>query len=75
MLPLWINIRYFSGKDNFFGSEEILYDFEDLGLLVQVDCAIADSTSPAYQRGSLPRLSMKSHLGDGFALRCFQRLS
>ena len=45
------------------------------GLLVRVGFAIADFTPPAYRRGRLPRPSTKSHLGDGFALRCFQRLS
>jgi hypothetical protein len=32
-------------------------------------------THPAYQRGGLPRLSMKSDLEGSFPLRCFQRLS
>ena len=48
---------------------------EDSGLLVQVSFDITAFTLPAYQRGRLPRPSMKSHLEDGFALRCFQRLS
>ena len=48
---------------------------EDVGLLVQVGFDIAAFRPPAYQRGSLPRPSQMSHLEDGFALRCFQRLS
>ena len=48
---------------------------EALGILVQVDFAITDFTSPAYLRLRLKRPLPKSHLGDGFALRCFQRLS
>ena len=48
---------------------------KDFGLLVRVGFAIADFTPPAYLRRSLQRPSWKSHLGDGFALRCFQRLS
>ncbi len=48
---------------------------EDFGLLVQVSFDITVFTLPAYQRGGLPRPSLKSHLEDGFALRCFQRLS
>ena len=37
-------------------------------------------TLPAYQPGSLPGVLLplrdgKAHLGVGFALRCFQRLS
>ena len=48
---------------------------EDLGLLVQLGYDITAFTPTAYQRGSLPRPLMKSHLEDGFALRCFQRLS
>ena len=48
---------------------------EDFGLLVQVDYDITAFTSPAYQRGSLLDPIRKSHLEDGFALRCFQRLS
>ena len=49
--------------------------YEAVGLLVRVGFGIAAFTPPAYRRGRLPRPSMKSHLGDGFALRCFQRLS
>ena len=49
--------------------------YEAFGLLVRVGFGIAAFTPPAYPRGGLPRPSMKSHLGDGFALRCFQRLS
>ena len=48
---------------------------KDFGLLVRVGFAITDFTPPAYLRRSLQRPSWKSHLGDGFALRCFQRLS
>ena len=56
-------------------SEDVSDPEEDLGLLVQVSFDITAFTLPAYQRGSLPRPSLKSHLEDGFALRCFQRLS
>ena len=55
-------------------SSEILTE-EGLGLLVQLGFDITAFTPTAYQRGSLPRPLMKSHLEDGFALRCFQRLS
>ena len=48
---------------------------EDVGLLVQVGFDITAFRPPAYQRGSLPRPLKMSHLEDGFALRCFQRLS
>ena len=48
---------------------------EDVGLLVQVSYDITAFTLPAYQRGSLPRPLKMTHLEDGFALRCFQRLS
>ena len=48
---------------------------ETFGLLVQVDFGVAAFTSPAYLRRSLRRPSWKSNPGDGFALRCFQRLS
>ena len=48
---------------------------EDVGLLVQLGFDITAFTPTAYQRGSLPRPSKMSHLEDGFALRCFQRLS
>ena len=48
---------------------------EDVGLLVQLGFDITAFTPAAYQRGSLPRPSQMTHLEDGFALRCFQRLS
>ena len=48
---------------------------EDVGLLVPLGFDITAFTPAAYQRGSLPRPSEMSHLEDGFALRCFQRLS
>ena len=48
---------------------------ECFGILVQVDFGVTAFTSPAYLRRSLRRPSAKSHPGDGFALRCFQRLS
>ena len=48
---------------------------EDVGLLVPLGFDITAFTPAAYQRGSLPRPSKMSHLEDGFALRCFQRLS
>ena len=48
---------------------------ERFGLLVRVGFGVAAFTPPAYRRGRLPRPSWRSHLGDGFALRCFQRLS
>ena len=48
---------------------------EDVGLLVPLGFDITAFTPVAYQRGSLPRPSKMSHLEDGFALRCFQRLS
>ena len=56
-------------------TEDVSDPEEGLGLLVQVSFDITVFTLPAYQRGSLPRPSLKSHLEDGFALRCFQRLS
>ena len=52
-----------------------LLSYEAFGLLVQIGFDIAAFTPSAYQRGSLPRPSWKSHLEAGFALRCFQRLS
>ena len=48
---------------------------EDVGLLVQLGFDITAFTPTAYQRGSLPRPLKMTHLEDGFALRCFQRLS
>ena len=48
---------------------------EVFGILVQIDFDIAAFRSSAYQRSRLLRPSWKSHLEDGFALRCFQRLS
>ena len=48
---------------------------EDVGLLVPLGFDITAFTPAAYQRGSLPRPLKMTHLEDGFALRCFQRLS
>ena len=45
------------------------------GLLVQLGSYVAVFTPAAYQRSILLRPSRKTHLGAGFALRCFQRLS
>ena len=53
----------------------LLVSSEVFGILVPIDFDITAFRSSAYQRGSLPRPSWKSHLEDGFALRCFQRLS
>ena len=50
-------------------------------LLVPLDSRIAAFTSVAYQRSNLLRVfsgayaPVTSNLGEGFALRCFQRLS
>ena len=48
---------------------------EDVGLLVPLGFDITAFTPAAYQRGGLPRPLKMTHLEDGFALRCFQRLS
>ena len=48
---------------------------EVFGLLVLLGYDITALTPAAYLRSSLLRPSRKSHLGDGFALRCFQCLS
>jgi len=46
-----------------------------IGLLVLLGFGVTAFTPAAYQRGSLPRPSRRPHLGEGFALRCLQRLS
>ena len=48
---------------------------ESFGLLVPLGFAVAGFTPAAYQRRRLRRPSRRSYLGEGFALRCFQRLS
>ena len=46
-----------------------------LGLLVPLGFDITAFTPAAYRRRSLRRPSGRPNLGEGFALRCFQRLS
>ena len=45
------------------------------GQLVALGFDVAVFTPAPYQRGRLPRPSWSPHLAEGFALRCFQRLS
>ena len=48
---------------------------EALGQLVALGFGVAAFTPAPYQRRSLRRPSRSPNLADGFALRCFQRLS
>ena len=48
---------------------------ESLGQLVVLGFDVAVFTPAPYQRPRLGRPSGSTHLADGFALRCFQRLS
>ena len=69
-------LLYISERDNpAFQTVILLFSSEVFGILVQIGFDIAAFRPSAYQRSSLLRPSWKSHLEDGFALRCFQRLS
>ena len=51
------------------------YGHETFGQLVRLGFDVTVFTPASYQRRSLRRPSWSSNLVDGFALRCFQRLS
>ena len=58
------------------GRERKCAQGEAFGQLVPLGFGIAAFAPAAYQRGGLPRpFNRWPHLGAGFALRCFQRLS
>ena len=75
LIALTTAICYLRDYNSRLHSFSIHFARKDFGLLVRVGFAVTGFTPPAYRRRSLQRPLTKSHLGDGFALRCFQRLS